>query len=294
MVLSVDLVLIHERKLIEKMEKNVFDTAQIIKQQQDKLFSTKAPYIKGFEMYIDVESTNDISKGETPYCYEIHITIKDENDNVVYCHSIVITDIFFDKVKMSSAFYRNKIPYYKRVLNPDKNKGMQERKYFSTLPNEETMLLINDLINEYDIHTFNAFNSKFDYQAILNNYSLTSVDYTPFKNLNMIDIRIMFIQLLVDMPKIRKKFLKWCKKNNRLTEKGYASTTVETIIQFIKNNLSFVEKHIGYFDTKNEMFIKKWIIKQYKKYGIDLVITFNNYSLKGYNLYRTNGLLVLD
>ena len=47
----------------------MFDTTQIIKQQQDKLFSTKAPYIKGFEMYIDVESTNDISKGETPYFY---------------------------------------------------------------------------------------------------------------------------------------------------------------------------------------------------------------------------------
>ena len=69
----------------------------------------------------------------------------------------------------------------------------------------------------------------------------------------MEDIRIMFLRMLVDFPKFRKKYFRFCKKHNFLTEKGFIKTDVETIMRFYKKNPNFKEKHNGLDDLKQEI-----------------------------------------
>lgn len=264
--------------------------------EQKPLYSVGYNTIKENQAYIDVETTNDITKGETTYPYDIHITIMDCQDKVLYSRSFIVSDIFDDKICMEHTFYRDKIPHYNTILDDlnDTKENIKLRKLYRYFSAERVLNTLNKLLTRYNVKVFHAFNGKFDYQAILNLYYLKKINNTPFFRLDLIDTREMFLKALIEIPKLRDKYLKWCKENGKYSEKGNAITNVETIYQFITKDLSFKEKHNGLDDTKNEIYIIKWVKKQYKKYGIELIVNFNNYYLKGYSLYSNGGLLKVN
>ena len=265
--------------------------------QKKPIYSVSYKNINGYHIFIDVETINDITKKETAYPYDIHITIIDNEGHIILSISYIVSDIFDNKVCMENCFYRNKIPYYEMILddlNTDKE-IIKLRKIYRYSTMERVLNTINRIIEKYNIKSLHAFNGKFDFEAILNLYELAKINNTPFFNLDLIDTREMFLKALIDIPKLRERYIKWCKKYGKYNpDTMNVLTNVETIMQFIMHDLNFREKHNGYSDTLNEIYIEKWIIKQYEKYHIELIINFNNYWLKGFSLYSKNGLLKIN
>ena len=111
---------------------------------------------------------------------------------------------------------------------------------------------------------------------------------------------------------INNDFIKFCEKNKKFTDSGNYSTTAETIYQYIKNDVDFIEDHTALSDSLIEYEILKECIKnggQYdKKYLAKktierkqektLVIKTNSEEFKfkcyKYKVYKSKNLIKID
>jgi hypothetical protein len=51
---------------------------------------------------------------------------------------------------------------------------------------------------------------------------------------------------------LSKKYVKFCKENGFMTEKGNCKTSAEVVYAYLTNNTNFVEEHTGLSDAKIE------------------------------------------
>lgn len=267
------------KEIIQKMIENTLQKSVIIK---DLL------RVKSNVLVIDNETINDITKNEKNYPYDISIMVLDKDNKILFKCTLVISNIFEDDLKMSSAFYGNKRPFYNDMLDLLSDTKDTNKKYFKEVSIDYAITFIERLIKKYNCKYMYAFNVGFDFKSIMYLHELGRKKSKSFHKLTLIDIRLMFLQMLIDFPKFKEKYFKFCIKYGFYTEKGFIKTDVETIIKFYKNNPNFKEKHTGLDDLKHERYIKKQIEKQYQKASKKL-----QYKNKlGVSLYRgANALL---
>ena len=241
---------------------------------------------------IDIESVGDITKKEKNYPYDIGVNIYDyETKKVVKAFSLIINEIFNDDIKMDSAFFKNKIPFYNNMLDIfNENK---ESNYYKCVNINEALNIINVAISKFKIQVVGAFNARFDYEGVNYLYDLRPSIKNKFSKLKPLDIRLMFLQYLKDQPRMLKKFKEFCKETNRKTEKGFCSTTAETAYCFLFST-DFQEKHTGLEDLKIETKIKSKLISLYKKNKKPFLYDLSGHKL-GVSLYKgENALLRID
>ena len=237
------------------------------------------------QLYIDMEGTGDKQKGEKHFPFDIGTNVVNESGKIVFRKSLVVEDIFENDIAMNSAFFKNKIPFYENKLSvfcKDKDAML-----YQLLSIPKVLNALNDIIKTFNCKVVSAYNVSYDYDGINNLYELKPHITNKFKRLNDLDIQKLFIKYLIDFPKAKNHYFKWCKENGKLTSTGkFASTTAETVYQYITKDLDFKENHTGLEDLKIEIAIYKWIIRKYKSANKPLIYPLNTRGTFGVGLYN--------
>jgi len=237
------------------------------------------------QLSIDIEGTGDKQKGEKHFPFDISIYVINKFGKVIFKKSLIVEDIFENDIAMNSAFFKNKIPFYENKLSvfcQDKDAIL-----YQLLSIPKVLKTLNDIIKRFNCKVISAYNVSYDYDGINNLYELKPYITNKFQRLNDLDIQKLFIKFLIDFPKAKHYFFKWCKANNKTTKTGvYASTTAECVYQYITKNLKFKEHHTGLEDLKIEYAIYKWILGKYKKAKKELIYPLNTRGTFGVGLYN--------
>lgn len=104
--------------------------------------------------------------------------------------------------------------------------------------------LIADIV-EYNVKEIWAYNCSFDKGAMTRLFADDTLD--------KLGIVWLDIWSAIVMTKcLTKKYVRFCKSNGFVTEKGNCKTSAEVVFAYLTNNTSFEEEHTGLSDCKIE------------------------------------------
>lgn len=202
---------------------------------------------------LDVETANGL---DNPLIYELGITLAiptHEPNNkiklaVIYHESLLFNEIYNNYELMSTSMYG----YTKKSIYNDllaKNKAhIYTKKEFNKH--------LKDILNRNGVKYITAYNAKFDFnalQVLSNTFGLINI--IGLKKFIKFDIMYQAIDVFTQDF----KYFIYCIKNNLITPKGFASSTVDSLSKYINRRYKG-EKHVGYYDTIDEKKILEYCI----------------------------------
>ena len=242
-------------------------------QQQKKLWNSA---IKGrsinisliarklYLMVVDIETIGTFGN-QIPY--DIGITIVSSMKIMVYTIAYILSDIFDNPDLMATAYYREKISFYKAKLKTDSNYVKKDVK--------TTIAELGNLFNKYMIPVYFAYNGSFDRQGLINLYdTYISEKDNPFRKLKVVDIMYVAMFVILGNVEIYEEYMFFCYTNNFITPSGKnISFTAESVFAFLMNRPIFSENHTGLEDTFCEKDLLLMLIYYFEyKYHRDLII----------------------
>ena len=198
---------------------------------------------------IDTETTNDI---DFPLCYDIGFAVVDKKGRIYEKFSFVVAEIFFDKELMSSAYFSEKIPQYRK----DIKKGKRKVRQIMTIRR-----ILYQVCKKYNISVIMAHNARFDYKSL----SLTLRYVTKSKFRYFIPYGVSIYDTLKMSRKFFAKnyrYVQYCKKNGFVTKNNKPKFTAEIIYRYIIKDISFVESHTGLEDVLIEKEIFSYLYQR--------------------------------
>lgn len=198
---------------------------------------------------IDTETTNDI---DFPLCYDIGFAVVDKKGRVYKKFSFVVAEIFFDKELMSSAYFSEKIPQYRK----DIKKGKRKVRQIMTIRR-----ILYQVCKKYNISVIMAHNARFDYKSL----SLTLRYITKSKFRYFLPYGVSVYDTLKMSRKFfakNYKYIQYCKKNGFVTKNNKPKFTAEIIYRYIIKDISFVESHTGLEDVLIEKEIFSYLYQR--------------------------------
>ena len=198
---------------------------------------------------IDTETTNDI---DFPLCYDIGFAVVDKKGRVYKKFSFVVAEIFFDKELMSSAYFSEKIPQYRK----DIKKGKRKVRQVMTIRR-----ILYQVCKKYNISVIMAHNARFDYKSL----SLTLRYITKSKFRYFLPYGVSVYDTLKMSRKFfakNYKYIQYCKKNGFVTKNGKPKFTAEIIYRYIIKDISFIESHTGLEDVLIEKEIFSYLYQR--------------------------------
>ena len=185
---------------------------------------------------------------------------------------------------MNTAFFKNKIPFYKDKIN--------EHCEFTKNNVRATLWLLWELLCYYDVKYIVGYNIGFDIRAINNLYCLAKCRDIPriLCKFYFIDLRKVVCDTLLSNSLLLQKFKSFCIKNKLFTEsQKNVSTTAECVYKFLFNDLQFIESHTGLNDCIIEQKIFVRILDLFRQYnGFDLYYKLNSMFAMS-NAFRQGG-----
>lgn len=196
---------------------------------------------KGFSLYgnyvFDIGATLCIIEDN-------NITIVDDKINFlveeIYTDDELMKNYFFGKDRLDS--------FYKKDNN------------IQVVPWRYIIKFFNDLITQFKIEDFAAFNITFDMNSIQSTCDKLKTD-NPFKDLIKIDLYNKSCQALAD----DENYKIFCVEHERMTEKGNIKSDAESVFAYITNLPSTIESHTALSDAILETKIYQWLLKQEKE-----------------------------
>ena len=210
---------------------------------------------KKYVLVVDVETTNNtnITDRNAPndgLCYDVGYGVYDKQGNEHVAKSYAVSEIFFDKDLMDSAYYKDKLPKYYEELK----KGTRQVKNICAIRKE-----IKEVVKKYDIKEIYAYNASFDNTTLNNTIRLVTGSmaryFFPFGT-EFCDIWHIACQVLG----LQKTF-QW---ENIRNEKGNLKTSAERMFAYMSNDENFEEEHIGLADVRIEAQILARCFKSHK------------------------------
>ena len=208
-----------------------------------------------YYLVADVETAGGL---DNPLVYDIGYAITDRQGNIYETRSFIISEIFYNKPLMTSAYYSEKVPKY---LEDIKN-GTRTVVTFA-----EMRLDFIDLALEYDVKVLGAYNLMFDTRALTNTIRFIeknkTLKFLPYelKNIEMLCIWCLACENLYT----QKGFGKMALRNNWVSPTGNFRTTAEVGHRFITGIVDFEEEHTGLEDVIIEIGIMAYALRQNKK-----------------------------
>lgn len=200
-------------------------------------------------LIIDTETVGGL---ENPLVYDLGGIVCNKQ-NILYRFSLVISDIFYRKELMNTAYYKRKIPLYEQDI-------FHGRRQVATF--EQAFLFVRGLLDKYRIKTVLAYNMRFDLAALNNTRRyLNQGEYFFPYTLNKECIMCMAQDTLCK----QKTYSSFCHENGYLTKTGKLRSTAETVYKYIKALNDFTQNHTGLEDTLIEWEIWKRVLRQHKK-----------------------------
>ena len=198
---------------------------------------------------IDTETTNDI---DFPLCYDIGFAVVDKKGRVYKKFSFVVAEIFFDKELMSSAYFSEKIPQYRK----DIKKGKRKVRQIMTIRR-----ILYQVCKKYNISVIMAHNARFDYKSL----SLTLRYITKSKFRYFLPYGVSVYDTLKMSRRFfakNYKYIQYCKKNGFVTKNNKPKFTAEIIYRYITKDNSFIESHTGLEDVLIEKEIFSYLYQR--------------------------------
>jgi DNA polymerase III epsilon subunit-like protein len=164
----------------------------------------------------------------------------------------VVAEIFFDKELMSSAYFSEKIPQYRK----DIKKGKRKVRQIMTIRR-----ILYQVCKKYNISVIMAHNARFDYKSL----SLTLRYITKSKFRYFLPYGVSVYDTLKMSRKFfakNYKYIQYCKKNGFVTKNGKPKFTAEIIYRYIIKDISFVESHTGLEDVLIEKEIFSYLYQR--------------------------------
>lgn len=187
--------------------------------------------------------------------YDIGWAVVDKKGGVYKTRSYIISDIFFEKLLMSSAYYAKKIPsYWKDVKNGSR--------FIKNLDHIRQTLLED--MAEYSITEVYAHNAYFDLTALNQTQRwVTKSKYRYFfpYETNICDTLKMSRCIL----KPQKTYRIFCSENGYITKNNQSRMTAEIIYRYISRDKEFIESHTALEDVMIEKEILAYCYRAHKK-----------------------------
>lgn len=187
--------------------------------------------------------------------YDIGWAVVDKKGNVYQSHSYIVSEIFFEKELMNSAYYAKKIPdYWKDIRNGSRiilNLYQIRKKLLKEM-------------SEYGIKEIYAHNAYFDLISLNQTERwITKSKYRYFFPYETIicDTLKMSRQVL----KTRKTYKDFCTKNNYITKNNQMRFTAEIIYRYLTFDNDFIESHTALEDVMIEKEILAYCYRAHKK-----------------------------
>lgn len=208
---------------------------------------------KKYYLVLDVETANSL---DDAMCYDVGFVVCDRKGRIYESASYVVEEVFYDRHLMNSAYYKNKLPLYRRNI---KNKVSQVATLY------EVRGHIRALMDAYEIKTVCAYNAHFDRNALNKTQRwLTKSKYRYFfpYGTEILCIWHAACQLICT----QKKYYKFCVENGLVSKSGNISTNAESVYRYITRNNDFEEEHTGLADVLIETQILAHCFRQHKKF----------------------------
>lgn len=127
-----------------------------------------------------------------------------------------------------------------------------------------------------------AYNATFDRNAIIKTCKALQSQFTEtFTSSAVFDKWRDLWAWASNTILYKKSFIDFCEVNSLTTEKGYCSTSAETTLKFLKNDLDYVESHTALDDIEDEFQIYLAIKKEIKKEYTEICLTEETQNFKG-------------
>lgn len=203
-----------------------------------------------YVIVLDTETANTL---EDPLVYDIGFAvINTENGNIVESHSFAVSDFFFDKELMNSAYYKEKIPSYWDEIR-------EKERTISSL--QRIRFLLYDICKHYNIKIIAAHNARFDNRSC----NLSQRYRTSSKHRFFFPYGVEIwdtLKMAKETFRNNEEYSNFCKENNYLTKRGLNRYTAEILYRFISGNNDFKEVHKGLEDVKIEKEIFMYCLKK--------------------------------
>lgn len=227
--------------------------------QNDLLFKERVLYYiaqggKTLKHYI-VLDTETYSNGQIPF--EVSWKGIDEKGNTLFKRGYLIKEIAYNKAGNFNTdvrygkFSRDKIANYEKLVCEGKIQvealdKIREQFY-------------NDIVKLENVKVC-AYNADFDKRALNNAMFMTGAD-KPFTYVEYMDIWQLAKHTIMNT----KKYAAFCVKNGLYGKTGIMTTSAEAAYRYIKDDMSFIESHIGLDDIDIEGEILITCLKSSKK-----------------------------
>ena len=190
------------------------------------------------------------------FVYDIGYAVVDKRGRVYRTRNFVVKEIFNnEKELMKSAYYAEKLVQYREEIA----NGVR-----TVASLYEIRKTLTEDIKEFGVEQVFAHNMRFDYNSLNNTQRwLTKSKYRYFipYGLEICDTLKMARQVVAPMP----TYKRFCERNGLVTKNGKPQLKAETIYRFLKQDLTFVEKHTGLEDVMIEKEILAYCYRQHKK-----------------------------
>jgi len=205
---------------------------------------------KKYHLLIDVETAGGL---ENPLVYDLGFAITDKKGDILESRSFLIKEIFNNSQLMSTAYYAEKIPIYK--------KGLKEGK-FSLVSWPVAIGTMNRIAEKFNVKVVAAYNLAFDKNAMTNTHK--HLKYTG-KVLSKKMEQLCLWGLACETIFCQKSYSKVAISNGWVSKAGNMRTNAEVAYRYITGNYDFKEEHTGLSDVQIEAQIMADCFRQHKK-----------------------------
>lgn len=167
-----------------------------------------------------------------------------------------------NKDYLNSTLYKNKF-----AMENDLFVGTGKKSMYDTLVKnkginskyglKKILELMTKDVQKYNVEFAYAYNSNFDIDKISRACEQYGLPYV-FNDIKVFDLWAYARKHICDTT----EYLTYAKDNSLLTDKGFISTSVESVCKFLYDNLDFVEDHTALSDTQHETYILSECIKR--------------------------------
>ena len=216
---------------------------------------------KKYYMTLDVETAGGLGN---PLVYDIGFAISDKSGNVYASASYIISEIFYNKKLMSTAYYAEKVPMYEKEI------ASGSRTVITFMEMREKFF---EMMRIFNAQVICAYNLNFDMRALSNTTKHLANDKkvkflaSEFKTVDLLCIWSLACEVLY----IQKTFRKVATSQNWLTEKGNFQTSAEIGHRYITGENEFEENHTGLEDVFIEIGIMEKCFRQHKKHESGII-----------------------
>lgn len=194
--------------------------------------------------------------------YNVGYIITDSTNTIYESVSVALPETMTENLQKCWASQEMTHKNICEILDDYANPPEKWKYKYMTIDNFYSMFCNH--IKQYNISEIWAYNVSFDKNSLKRLFGEIRFFAIKDNKNNMVkwcDIWSCITHSLL----LTKKYINWCEENNKVTEKGYFSTSAQTVYQYITGNMEFDEEHTGLADVLIENEILNVAKRQGKK-----------------------------